>query len=229
MATIGYLSINMWAKGWLTEPKLIIIFDPPTPEVRTLSYALFDANGVQVTDTATTAIQAGTSEFEVVLGDYLDAQQTAKGFGSGLYFIIAKIVETNEVFALPLIVTISTLVFTPPEPEYLTSYSVIDTVTGAYLYLPKTLEVLPTDPRFLLFAHYHKGNKGRLVGIDQYGNITFDTGYHQLAYVTLTLKFDSAKDMLMHMLSHSYGLTRRAMLEVLKAINEGKLKRRLSY
>jgi hypothetical protein len=227
MATIGYLSVNVWAKGWLTEPKLVLLFDPPTAEARTLSYALYDPNGVQVTDTATTTIPAGTSEFEVVLGDYLDAQQTAKGYSAGLYFIIAKIVETNEVFALPLIVTISTLTFTPPEPEYLTSYSVIDTVTGAYLYLPKTLQVLPTDPRFMVFLHYHRGNKGRLIGIDEFGNITFDTGYHQLAYITLTLKFDSTHSMLMHMLSHSYGLTKRVALEVLKAVQAGRIEEAL--
>jgi hypothetical protein len=221
MSTIGYLSINVWAKGWLTEPKLILLFDPPTSAIRTLSYALFDANGVQVTDTATTSIPAGSTEFTRDLGDYLNAQQTAKGFGAGLYFIIAKIVETNEVFALPLIVTISTLMFTPPEPEYLISYSIIDKVTGAYMYLPKTLEVLPTDPRFMLFAHYHKENKGRLIGIDELGNIVFDTGYHQLAYITLKLKFNSTRDMLFHMLSHSYGLTRKVALEALKAIRTG--------
>jgi hypothetical protein len=53
------------------------------------------------------------------------------------------------------------------------------------------------------------------------GNIMLDTGYHQLALITLTLRFSRVSDMLMHMLAHSYGLTDRAVLNIMDAITRG--------
>jgi len=228
MPTVAYLSRNLWAKGELTEPKLIIIFDPPTTAQYTVTYSLLDSNGFPVTDQATSIIPKGTSKFVRELGDYLNAQQTAKGFGSGVYFLIVKINETSEVWTLPLIVTIGYI--EPPslsDMDYLQYYTVIDLVTGAYFNLPKTIPVLPSDPRFRVYAYFHREKKGRLIGISEIGTVTFDTGYHQLALITVTLKFSSVHDMLYHILSHSYGLTDNVALRVLEAVNMGEVQEAL--
>ena len=228
MPAVAYLSRNLWAKGEITEPKLIILFHPKTTTNMTLSLALFDVNGVQVTDTYTTSIPSGSDKKVVELGDYLNAQQTAKGFGSGIYFIIAKITETNEVWALPLIVTIGYISISQlPDMDYLQYYTVIDLVTGTYFNLPKTIQVLPSDPRFRVYAYYHKEKKGRLIGISEIGSIIFDTGYHQLALITTTLKFNSTSEMLKHMLAHSYGLTDNVALRTLEAIEAGEIQEAL--
>jgi ElaB/YqjD/DUF883 family membrane-anchored ribosome-binding protein len=72
-----------------------------------------------------------------------------------------------------------------------------------------------------VYAYLHKENKGRLLCISETGSIIFDTGYHQLAFITLTLKFNSTKEMLTHMLAHSYGLTASVVLNAMDAINRG--------
>ncbi len=224
MSAVAYLTRNMWAKGELTEPKLIIIFNPPTTAQYTVTYSLLDSNGFPVTDQGTSIIPKGTSKFVKELGDYLNAQQTAKNFGSGTYFIIVKITETNEIWALPLIVTIGYISIPQlPDMDYLQYYTVIDIVTGTYFNLPKTMPILPSDPRFRIYAYFHRGKKGRLIGISEVGTVTFDTGYHQLAIITVTLKFSSVHDMLYHILSHSYGLTDNVALRVLETINMGEV------
>jgi hypothetical protein len=222
MTTLAYLSKHIWVKGELTEPKLNLVFSPATSRSLTLVLALSDYNGFKVTDDYQTTIPSGTVSKTIDLGDYLNTQQTVKGFGSGIYVIIVKINETNEVFALPLLVTLGA-VYSPsiPDKEYLQYYTVLDTVVGAYFNIPPTIDYIPSDPKFLVYAYLHKGNKGRLIGLDLYGNIEFDTDYHQLALITFTLKFNSVKDMLTHMLGHSYGLTRSVILNVLDAINSG--------
>jgi len=222
MPTLAHLSRNIWAKGELTEPKLNLVFSPPTDRALTVVLALHDYNGVKVTDDYTTTIPSGTTSRTITLGDYLDAQQTAKGFGSGFYAIIVKIVETNEIFALPLLVTLGYIAPPSiPDSQYLQYYTVFDRVIGTYINLPPTIDYIPSDPRFWVYAYLHKGNKGRLIGLDQLGNIVFDTGYHQLAFITLTLKFNSTRDMITHMLAHSYGLTSNVILNVMDAINRG--------
>jgi gas vesicle protein len=222
MATLAYLDRNIWAKGELTEPKLNLVFSPATGSTLTVVLALYDYNGVKVTDDYSTTIPAGTPSKTIVLGDYLDAQQTAKGFGSGFYVIIVKITETNEVFALPLIVTLGYI--TPPaipDSQYLQYYTVFDRVIGTYLNLPPTISYIPSDPRFWVYAYLHKENKGRLIGLSETGSIVFDTDYHQLALITLTLKFNSIDEMITHMLAHSYGLTASVVLNAMDAINRG--------
>jgi len=222
MPTLAYLSRNIWAKGELTEPKLNLVFSPATGSTLTVVLALHDYNGVKVTDDLTITIPSGTTSKTIELGDYLNAQQTAKNFGSGFYVIIVKIIETNEVFALPLLVTLSYITAPSiPDSQYLQYYTIFDRILGTYINLPPTLNYLPSDDRFWVYAYLHKENKGRLLGLDKYGNIVFDTGYHQLAFITLTLKFNSIKDMLTHMLAHSYGLTAGVVLNAMDAINRG--------
>jgi hypothetical protein len=222
MATLAYLSRNIWAKGELTEPKLYVLFHRPTTGALTLAVALYDYNGVRVTDELTRTIPVNTRSFMVVLGDYLDAQQTAKGFGSGFYVLIVKIVETNEVFALPLLITLGIQYGVEiPDKQYLQYYTVFDNVLGTYINLPPTMEYIPSDPRFWVYAYLHKENKGRLLGISRIGTVIFDTDYHQLAYISITLNFSNFREMLMHMLTHSYGLTVSAVSHVLEAINAG--------
>jgi hypothetical protein len=222
MPTLAYLSRNIWAKGELTEPKLVILFSPPVTRSLTVTLALHDYNGVKVTDDYTTTVPAGTASRTIELGDYLNAQQTAKNFGSGVYVLIVKVVETNEVFTLPLLITLG-YVSAPdiPDREYLQYYTVFDRVLGAYFNLPPTLGYIPSDPRFWVFAYLHKENKGRLIGLSEIGTVVFDTGYHQLALITVTLSFSSLREMIMHMLGHSYGLTQAVAQRVLEAISAG--------
>jgi gas vesicle protein len=222
MTTLAYLTRNIWASGWITEPKLVVIFYPPADRILTLRFALFDANGYKITDEYVTNIPAGTQIKTVELGDYLSAQQSAKNFGSGVYYILLKIDETGEELVLPLLVTLGTI-YPPsiPDKDYLVHYTVFDIIMGAYFNLPPSIEVIPSDPRFRVYAYIHKGNKGRLIGFDELGNIVFDTDYHQLALVTFTLKFAHPKQMLLHVMAHSYGLTAKAILEIARAIDVG--------
>jgi uncharacterized membrane protein len=218
--TLAYLSRNIWARGELTEPKLHLVFSPPTDRTLTVVLALHDYNGVKVTDDLTTTIPRGTTSRVIVLGEYLDAQQPVKRFGSGFYVVIVRVTETNEVFALPLVVSLGVIYGVEiPDRQHLQYYTVFDRVLGTYINLPPTIDYIPSDPRFWVYAYLHKGNKGRLVGFDQLGNIVLDTGYHQLAFITLTLKFSSIRDMVTHMLAHSYGLTTNVILNVMDAIN----------
>jgi hypothetical protein len=222
MPTLAYLSRNIWAKGELTEPKLNLIFPLPTTRTLTVVLALYDYNGVRVTDDLTTTIPSGVISRRIELGDYLNAQQITKGFGSGFYILIVKIVETNEVFALPLLVTLGIQYGVEiPDRQYLQHYTVFDRILGTYINLPPTIEYIPSDDRFWVFAYLHKENKGRLIGISKVGAITFDTGYHQLAYISLSLKFNRISDMILHMLAHSYGLTTSVAFNAIDAIARG--------
>jgi hypothetical protein len=222
MPTLAYLSRNIWAKGELTEPKLNIVFPLPTTRTYTVVVALHDYNGVKVTDDLTVTIPTGAISWRIELGDYLDAQQITKGFGSGFYLLFVKIVETNAIFVLPLIVTIGIQYGVEiPDKQYLQYYTVFDRILGTYINLPPTMEYIPSDDRFWIYAYLHKENKGRLIGISKIGTITFDTGYHQLAFITLTLKFSKISDMIFHMLAHSYGLTTSVAFNAWDAINRG--------
>jgi hypothetical protein len=223
MPKIAYLSRNIWALGELTEPKLILLFDPPTDTTLTITYALYNEVFMQVTDAVTKTIATGTSRYVIDdLGDYLNAQQSVKGFSSGFYFLIVKIDETGEIFTLPLIVTLGyTTIPDVDDIEYLQYITVLDLVTGTHRNLPKTMTYIPVDPRFRVYLYFHKNNKGRLVGLTELGTVDFDTGYHQLVVGTFTLKFNSVDDMLYHMLLHSYGLTDSAILAVMESIRSG--------
>jgi uncharacterized membrane protein len=222
MPTLAYLDRNIWAKGELTEPKLNLVFSPPPIPGVDVVLALHDYNGVKVTDDLTVTIPSGTASKTIELGDYLNAQQLVKGFGSGFYVLIVKIPRTNEIFALPLLVTMGYITGADiPDRENLQYYTVFDRILGTYINLPPTINYIPIDDRFWVYAYLHKGNKGRLLGISKVGTVTFDTGYHQLALVTITLKFGGVSEMIAHMLAHSYGLTRTVILNVMDAINTG--------
>jgi len=222
MTMIGFLDRNLWIKGELTEPKLNVLFSPPPTSNVTLTLAVFDSNGIKVTDDYTTTITSGTQNNIIELGDYLNTQQLSKGFTSGTYFILVKLIETNEVIALPLLIILGAYTSPPiPDSQYLQYYTVFDKVTGSYFNLPPTLTYIPSDPRFMVYAYLHKENKGRLIGLTEFGTISFDTDYHQLALLTLTLQFTSIKEMMMHILGHSYGLTNNAVMQLLQAINSG--------
>jgi uncharacterized membrane protein len=219
MVVLAYLSRNIWAKGELIEPRLNLVFSPPTDTTLTVVLALHDYNGVKITDDLVIVIPPGTRTRTINLGDYLNAQQTAKRFGSGFYIVMVKISETNEIFALPLIVTLGYISPPPiPDSQYLQYYTVFDRLLGTYINLPATIDYIPSDDRFWVYAYLHRGNKGRILGLDKFGNIVLDTGYHQLAFISLTLKFNRTWDMLTHMLAHSYGFTDRAVLSVMDAI-----------
>jgi uncharacterized membrane protein len=220
--TLAYLSRNMWARGELTEPKLVVVFPKPTESYLTLRFYLADYNGVRVTDIYTRTIPADVTQVVVELGDYLDAQQRAKGFGSGVYVLVVEIVENNEVFILPLMVTLGYVSLPElPDREHLRYFTVLDRVLGVYFNIPPVLDYIPSDPRFMVFAYFHRGNKGRLIKFNFLGDVELDTGYHQLALITLTLRFSSVREMLTHMLAHCYGVRPAVAQGVLEAIDRG--------
>jgi hypothetical protein len=229
VTVIAYLSLNIWAKGWLTEPKLILVFDPPPDEERPIEVVLTDDNAVAVTDPYLTTIPAGTKTYTISLGDYLDAQFTAKGLISGFYFVRVSIFGTGEVGFLPLVCTLSTVYPLPvDDPEHYQYMILIDKVTGYMLTLPRTVDILPADPRYIIALYYKHGDYGRLVILDEFGNKISDTGYAHLAILRITLTFRSQYDMLMHMLAHSYGLTANAIHAVIDAIKQGEIYEALS-
>ncbi len=221
LVELAYLNYNVWVRGWLADPRLYIVRKGPGTKDETITYVLVDANGNPVTDPASTVFPASAAVKEIVLGDYLDAQFRAKGLGDGFYFILVKNETQNYIWALPLICTTSAISAPSIDPERLQYYTIFDKVLGAYINVPKTVDLLPATDRFEVYAYFKDGNKGRLVKIDKYGQVVMDTGYHQLAVVRTEIIFSSFKEMVTHMLAHSYGLTNTVIQRVLETIDAG--------
>ena len=218
---LAYLDSNVWAVGQLETPRLIITRNQQALADETIEYAIADADGNIVSDTATVKYSASETTKIIPLGDFIDAQYRLKGLTPGFYFIVVKNVTRNYVWVFPIMLASGS--FTPPsiDPDKLQYYTVFDKALGVYLNVPKTVNFLPSDPRFDNYAYFKDGANGRLVKFDSAGNVVLDTGYHQLVYLKLELPFSSPQDMLLHMLTHSYGLVPNVVNQVLTAIQNG--------
>jgi hypothetical protein len=228
MAVYGYLTRNLWARGEITEPKLVLIVKPPSETDLTVEIVLTDGNAVVVSDPLTTTIPANTETKIIELGDFIDAQFTAKNLYSGFYFVRFRVIETDEYAYLPLLCTVGYV--TPPpidDQEAFQYFLVLDKVTGHFITLPRAVEYMPSDPRFVVFAYYKRDIYGRLVGLSEIGEKVFDTGYSDLAVLKLTFKFNSVEDLLYHLLAHSFGMPQSALRQVIEAITHGEIEEAL--
>lgn len=217
---LAYLDINVWVKGWLAQPKLVILLDNPPGSKKTVAYRLLDVNGTPVTDEATTSIRPDETRKEINLGDYLDAQHRAGKFATpGVYYVLAKIVEDNRVFLLPIIASFTAISDPWTGRENLDHFMIIDRVSGFMMKLTNTLQAIPVDDRYMVFAYYHHAGtgKGRLVAFDKHG-VIFDTGYHKYVKLQLRLRYNSIDEMIRDMLQKSWGLTENVVTQVLNEI-----------
>ena len=215
---LAYLDINVWVKGWLAQPNLVILLDNPPGSTKTVAYRLLDVNGTPVTDEATTSISPDETRKAINLGDYLDAQHRIGRFViPGVYYVLAKIVEDNRVFLLPIITSFTAISYPWTGRENLDHFMIIDRVSGFMMKMPNTLQVIPVDDRYMVFAYYHYAGKGRLVAFDKYG-VIFDTGYHKYVKLQLRLRYNSIDEMIRDMLQKSWGLTENVVTQVLNEI-----------
>jgi uncharacterized membrane protein len=221
MSQVAYLNINLWCPGWLTDPRLYIVRKGPATSDETIQYVVADANGYPVTDAATTTFPASAAVKEIPLGDYLDAQVRAKNLPAGFYFVVVTNVTRKYAWALPLIISRSAISTPRLDFDKLQYFTIFYKVLGTYINVPKTVSHLPADEVFEIWGYYKDGAKGRLVKFDSFGMPVLDTGYHQLVILQLEIKFSSVRDMLYHMLAHSYGLTATVVQRLLEAIDAG--------
>jgi ElaB/YqjD/DUF883 family membrane-anchored ribosome-binding protein len=228
MSQIAYLNINLWCPGWLSDPKLYIVRKGPAAADETIQYVVTDSNGYPVTDAASTTFPASATVKEIPLGDYLDAQVRAKNLPAGFYFVLVTNVTKGYVWALPLIISRSAISAPTLDSDKLQYFTIFYKVLGTYINVPKTVSHLPADEVFELWAYYKDGSKGRLVKFDSYGNVVLDTGYHQLVILQLEIKFSSVRDMLYHMLAHSWGLTTTVAQRLLETIEAGEVSEALN-
>lgn len=218
---VGHLNVNIHVSGWTTDPRLTLYFKPATAAAKTLNVAILDSNGVVVSDTYVYNIPSGTSSLTLYLGDFINAQRTAKSLPVGQYFILIKIVEDNQVFTQGIFLcSAATSIPYDPDNEYLDHIAIIDKVTGFLLKLPPTLNLVPTDDRYLVFLYYHKNGKGRLVKM--LGPlIELDTGYHKFVKLKITIKFNTTKDLLYYMYARAWGIPSSVAIRLVDLIEEG--------
>jgi len=220
MPSLAYLDVNIWVSGWLSQPNLIIIYQPAPTADKTINYALTDSNGVTVTDTGTATLTAGSTRISINLGDFINAQRQLYSFGVGLYFVYVRIVEDDAVFALPIFISDVSVGDPPTGRTDLDHFLIIDKVTGFMIKLPRTVTAIPVDDRYFVFAYYHKEGLGRIVHFDATGT-KFDTGYHKYVKMRVVLSFNSIDDLIYHMLQRSWGIPDAVAERVLAELNAG--------
>lgn len=197
------LSVPVHAQGWITEPRLYVFFDSPTTRSLTLRVVIADLNGKPVSDEYSTTIPAGTQVFTRDLGDFIDAQRTAKSISPGIYTLIASVYDGTtlvDLVAFTIFIVNATVSITPRED--IIDVIVVDKWTGLSARASK-YQPIPADERHLVFVISRQGNTGRIELYDG-GLLVHDTGYHRLVQVRIKKKFTSIDQMFDYVFSNSY-------------------------
>ncbi|MEM1831907.1 MAG: hypothetical protein QXJ97_10305, partial [Desulfurococcaceae archaeon] len=197
------LSVPLHARGWITEPKLYVLFESPITSALTLRVVIADLNGRQVSDEYVTTIPAGTRIFQRDLGDFIDAQRTAKNIAPGIYTLLASVYYGTtllDVIAFTIFLVNSTVSITPRED--IIDVIVIDKWTGLSVRASK-FHPIPADERHLVFVVSRQGNTGRIEVYDG-GLLVYDSGYHRYVQVRIKRKFTSILQMFDYVFSNSY-------------------------
>ncbi len=197
------ISVPIHARGWITEPKLYVLFESPITSALTLRVVIADLNGRQVSDEYVTTIPAGTRIFQRDLGDFIDAQRTAKNIAPGIYTLLASVYYGTtllDVIAFTIFLVNATVSITPRED--IVDVFVIDKWTGLSTRGSK-YHPLPADDRYIVFVVSRNGNTGRIEVYDA-GLPVYDTGYHRYVQVRIKRKFTSTAQMFDYVFSNSY-------------------------
>ncbi|MEM4004637.1 MAG: hypothetical protein QXM43_03255 [Desulfurococcaceae archaeon] len=197
------ISVPVHARGWITEPRLYVLFESPTTSALTLNVTIADLNGKAVSDTYSTTIPAGTRIFTRDLGDFIDAQRTAKNIPAGIYTLIASVYYGTtliDVVAFTIFLVESTVSITPRED--IIDVIVIDKWTGLSARASKYTPI-PADDRYLIFVVSRQGNTGR-IEVYEGGLLVYDSGYHRYVQVRIKKKFTSIDQMFDYVFSNSY-------------------------
>lgn len=218
------ISVPLHARGWITEPKLFVLFEAPTTRSLTLRVVIADLNGKAVSDEYSTTIPAGTQVFVADLGGFIDTQRSLKNIPAGIYTLIAYVYDGTtlldvSVFTLFLVDS----VFSVSLAEETTDIIVLDKVTGLSTRMSK-YHYLPADMRYTVFIIYRKGDLGRLEIYDG-GLPVVDTGYHRYVQVRVKKKFTSIDQMIDYVFSNSYMplAVAREILREMKVGDKGRL------
>ncbi|MEM1832344.1 MAG: hypothetical protein QXJ97_12555 [Desulfurococcaceae archaeon] len=200
-----YFSISMpvHARGWITEPKLYVLFESPTTRALTLNVFIGDLNGKQISDVYTATIPAGTRFFVRDLGDFIDAQRLAKSIPPGIYTLIVSVMYGSAVIDVSgfVIFLVDTALNITPR-EDITDVFIVDTWTGLSTRGTK-YQPLPADERYTIFVLSRRGDLGR-IEVYQGGLPVYDSGYHRYVQVRMKKKFTSLEQLFDYVLSNSY-------------------------
>ncbi|MEM4675234.1 MAG: hypothetical protein QXM12_02980 [Nitrososphaerota archaeon] len=197
------ISVPLHARGWITEPKLFVLFEAPTTRSLTLRVVIADLNGKAVSDEYSTTIPAGTRVFSRDLGDFIDAQRTAKNIPAGIYTLIASVYDGTtllDVVAFTVFLVNTAISITPRED--IIDVVVIDKWTAMSVRASK-YQPIPADERYTVFVVSRSGNSGRIEVYDG-GFLTYDSGYHRYVQIRIKRKFTSTEQMFDYVFSNSY-------------------------
>ncbi|MEM4976074.1 MAG: hypothetical protein QXT64_01975 [Desulfurococcaceae archaeon] len=197
------ISVPLHARGWITEPRLYVFFDSPTTRSLTLRVVIADLNGKPVSDEYSTTIPAGTQVFTRDLGDFIDAQRTAKSISQGTYTLIASVYDGTtlvDLVAFTIFLVNATVSITPRED--IVDVIIIDKWTGLSARASK-YQPIPADERYTVFVVSRSGNTGRIEVYDG-GLLVYDSGYHRYVQVRIKKKFTSIDQMFDYVFSNSY-------------------------
>jgi len=208
------LNYNIWIDGWLQDPRLYVYSELDD----TVVIQLVDENLNAISDTLSQSITAGRTE--IVIGDFLDAQQSAYGFGDGFYFLTVKFSNQGITLILPLFIALAGVSPINDDGNLHTIY-LLDKVTGRGIKLPASMTTIPSSDRYLYFLYFYSDGKGRMLICDKLMNVQADTGYHKHVVMKFRLKFDNTKAMLLFMLSKAFGIPRNVFDNLYDAIFAG--------
>lgn len=219
---IASTNINVHVSGWIVDPRVTIFIKPAPTTNKTVKFFLIDSNGTKVTDEYTTVFERNIERKTYNLGDYINSQRLGRNLIPGLYFIYVEVVEDDYITLIPIFLSdISVSIPQDQEYIYLNHISIVDKITGAMIRLPPQVNVIPVDDRYLVFLYYHKGNKGRLVKLNEYGQAEWDTGYHKFAEVEISLQFSNMRSLLYYMMMRVWNIPPSLISELINYIETG--------
>lgn len=218
------LNVNIHVSGWISDPRATIFYKPAPATNKTVKFVIVDNYFNVLSDEYTTTYNAGLEYKTYNLGDWINSQRQIKNINPGAYLLVMKIVEDDIVSVAQLFLSnIAISIPSDQESDYLEHIAVIDRVTGSLLKLPKSINLIMLDSRYIVYLYYHKGNKGRLVKLNETGGIEFDSGYHRFGKVEIRLKFNSLKDLAIYMFQRAYFIDEKLVKQVVDYLETGNI------
>lgn len=222
MVLYAFVDTAVFVRGTIGEPNLKVVFENPPSTQRTVRVRLLAGSGLDTGQSLTATVQPGQAEVSFSVGDWLDAIYDSAGLVPGLYMLLVEDVEDGQATVVPLFV--SELTVTPPVPttDKLRKYIIVDKLTGAMYTLPPSIDEIPADDNFLLYAYYHDAEKrlGRLVHFN-WIEVLADTGWHRAVLLSAKFRFADMCALARYMLAHTTGVPQTIQKALVAEIRAG--------